>query len=99
MFGIFKRKNKNKDIDPVKEKQKLVNDSIKNSKKEKKKKKKKQPKKQKIQKPLRKRKKSFPRKKIKRTKRSKNLPTSSNARWPSSIITESVPKRKKQVCM
>lgn len=40
MFGIFKRKNKNKDIDPVKEKQKLVNDSIKNSKKEKKKKKK-----------------------------------------------------------
>ena len=39
MFGIFKRKNKNKDIDPVKEKQKLVNDSIKNSKKEKKKKK------------------------------------------------------------
>ena len=38
MFGIFKRKNKNKDIDPVKEKQKLVNDSIKNSKKEKKKK-------------------------------------------------------------
>ena len=25
MFGIFKRKNKNKDIDPVKEKQKLVN--------------------------------------------------------------------------
>ena len=44
MFGIFKRKNKNKDIDPVKEKQKLVNDSIKKSKKEKKKKKKKQPK-------------------------------------------------------
>ena len=44
MFGIFKRKNKNKDIDPVKEKQKLVNDSIKNSKMEKKKKKKKQPK-------------------------------------------------------
>ena len=41
MFGIFKRKNKNKDIDPVKEKQKLVNDSIKNSKMEKKKKKKK----------------------------------------------------------
>lgn len=40
MFGIFKRKNKNKDIDPVKEKQKLVNDSIKNSKKEKKKKRK-----------------------------------------------------------
>ena len=40
MFGIFKRKNKNKDIDPVKEKQKLVNDSIKNSKMEKKKKKK-----------------------------------------------------------
>lgn len=39
MFGIFKRKNKNKDIDPVKEKQKLVNDSIKNSKKEKKKRK------------------------------------------------------------
>ena len=38
MFGIFKRKNKNKDIDPVKEKQKLVNDSIKSSKKEKKKK-------------------------------------------------------------
>ena len=37
----LKRKNKNKDIDPVKEKQKLVNDSIKNSKKEKKKKKKK----------------------------------------------------------
>lgn len=35
MFGIFKRKNK--DIDPVKEKQKLVNDSIKKSKKEKKK--------------------------------------------------------------
>lgn len=44
MFGIFKRKNKNKDIDPVKEKQKLVNDSIKKSKKEKKKKKKKKPK-------------------------------------------------------
>ena len=41
MFGIFKRKNKNKDIDPVKEKQKLVNDSIKNSKMEKQKKKKK----------------------------------------------------------
>lgn len=40
MFGIFKRKNKNKDIDPVKEKQKLVNDSIKNSKKEKKRKRK-----------------------------------------------------------
>lgn len=39
MFGIFKRKNKNKDIDPVKEKQKLVNDSIKSSKKEKKKRK------------------------------------------------------------
>lgn len=40
MFGIFKRKNKNKDIDPVKEKQKLVNDSIKNSKMEKKRKRK-----------------------------------------------------------
>lgn len=40
MFGIFKRKNKNKDIDPVKEKQKLVNDSIKSSKKEKKRKRK-----------------------------------------------------------
>lgn len=40
MFGIFKRKNKNKDIDPVKEKQKLVNDSIKNFKKKKKRKRK-----------------------------------------------------------
>lgn len=39
MFGIFKKKKKDKDIDPVKEKQKLVNDSIKNSKKEKKKRK------------------------------------------------------------
>lgn len=27
MFGIFKKKKKDKDIDPVKEKQKLVNDS------------------------------------------------------------------------
>lgn len=39
MFGIFKRKNKNKDIDPVKEKQKLVNDSIKNSRRKKRKRK------------------------------------------------------------
>lgn len=37
-------KKKNKETDPVKEKQKIVNESIKNAKKEKKKTKKKQPK-------------------------------------------------------